>query len=317
MIVDNLVVALTALGAAGCFAVSNVIEQRKAAGAPAETALRPALLWHLARQPIWWLAIVVDIGGFGLQVLALGLGAVVFVQPLIVSSLVLSLVIGAAVGSHTLSRADLGWALVFVAALSGFLVSADPGGGVSQRPFGSWVPTFVVVAVVVAGCIVVSRRPRRRALGLAAAAGTLFGVSSALAKGFADQIGAVGLGLFAHWEVYVLGVMLAGGFLCMQSAFQAGDLRAALPAVEIGEPVVASLLGVVVLGESLHVRGPLAVTVLVVTVIAMALSTLRLAQSATRSTGNAPSGTGSVAGSEVFGEGTHGDSRPEAFGDEG
>lgn len=305
MIVHHLIVTSAALGAALCFAVSNVIEQRKAAQAPADTALRPALIWHLAHQPIWWLAIAVDVGGYGLQVLALGLGAVVFVQPLIVSSLVWSLLLGAMVGSHRLSRRDLGWALVFVVALSLFLVSADPGGGVAARPFSTWAPAFVAVAAVVAVAVAVSRRPRRRALALATGAGLLFGVSSALTKTFADQISRLGFGLFAHWEVYVLAAVLATGFLLMQSAFQAGDLRAALPAVEIGEPVAASLLGVVVLGEALRVHGPAAAVLLAVTVVAMALSTWRLARSAARSATPVTAGHGGS--SEVFGQRPHPD----------
>ncbi len=284
MIVHHLFVALAALGAACCFAVSNVIEQRKAAQAPAETALRPALLWHLAHQPIWWLAILVDAGGYGLQVLALALGTVVFVQPLIVSSLVLSLVFGAAVGSHVLSRADLAWAGLFVVSLSGFLIAANPGEGVANRPFDVWLWVFVALGVVIAVCVVASRRRSRRALALATGAGVSFGVSSALTKGFADRLGSSGLGVFAHWEVYALAVVLTGGFLLMQSAFQAGDLRAALPAVELGEPVIAGLLGVVVLHESLDVAGPFAVAVLAVTVAGMALSAARLAHSAARST---------------------------------
>lgn len=291
MIVHDLVVAGLALGAAACFAISSVIEQRKASQAPIEAALRPALLWHLARHPVWWLAIAVDIGGYGLQVLALGMGAVVFVQPLIVASLVLSLVFGAIVGSHELSRSDLGWAVLFVVSLSLFLLAANPGGGVSQRPFAAWIPAFVVVAAVVAGCVVVSRRPGLRSVALATGSGALFGVSSALTKTFADQISGDGFALLARWEVYVLAGVLAGGFFLMQSAFQAGDLRAALPAIDIGEPLVASLLGVVVLHEVLDVRGPLAVLVLGVTVVGMGWSTLRLAQSAARASEGARGST--------------------------
>ena len=109
-------VATIALGAALCYATSNVIEQRKASVAPPEASMRVALLWHLAHEPIWWVGIAVDVVGFGLQVLALGVGSIVFVQPLLVTSLLFSLVIGALAGSHRLSHADLGWALVFVAA---------------------------------------------------------------------------------------------------------------------------------------------------------------------------------------------------------
>jgi hypothetical protein len=41
-----------------------------------------------------------------------------------------------------------------------------------------------------------------------------------------------------------------------QSSFRAGALTASLPTVTVAKPVVASTLGVVVLGESLHADGP-------------------------------------------------------------
>ncbi|HET8930960.1 MAG TPA: DMT family transporter [Acidimicrobiales bacterium] len=279
MILHHLVVASAALGAASCFAVSNVIEQRKAAQAPLQPSLGIALLWHLAHQPIWWLAIAVDFGGFGLQLLALGLGEVVFVQPLLVTSLLLSLVIGAVAGSHRLSRADLGWALVFAVSLSLFLVAARPSDGVALRPIGAWIPVFVVSGLLVIGCVLVSRRPARRAVALAAAAGLLFGVSSTLMKGFAHQVAHDRFGLFAHWQVYAMAAALAAGFLMMQTAFHAGDLRSSLPAVELGEPLVASTLGVVLLHEHLHVNSAAAGVLLTVTIVAMVASTIRLAQS--------------------------------------
>ena len=84
------------------------------------------------------MGIGVDLGGFGLQVLALGLGTLVFVQPLLVASLLFSLVLGALVGTLRLTRADVGWAVVFMASLSIFLVVAAPSGGVDQRDLRAW-----------------------------------------------------------------------------------------------------------------------------------------------------------------------------------
>jgi drug/metabolite transporter (DMT)-like permease len=43
--------------------------------------------------------------------------------------------------------------------------------------------------------------------------------------------------------------------LLQQSAFHAGALQASVPIMLVGEPVVAVLLGVVILGEHLVVRG--------------------------------------------------------------
>jgi hypothetical protein len=275
-------VALIALGAAFCYACSNVIEQRQASAAPPETSLRIALLWHLARQPIWWLGIAVDLSGFALQVLALGVGTLVFVQPLLVTSLLFSLVLGALAGSHRLSRKDIGWALVFMAALSIFLIVAAPSGGVDERSLRAWALPFALVAGLVAISLLISQRVTGayRAAALAAAAGMTFGVSSTLMKTFAHQVANDGLGLLAHWQPYALGLVVASGFLIMQSAFQAGDLRASLPTLEVAEPIVAGILGVTLMNERLHATDGRGKAVIAISVVSMVVSAVLLARSA-------------------------------------
>ncbi|MCU1455792.1 MAG: hypothetical protein JWN46_3938 [Acidimicrobiales bacterium] len=278
-----LLVAAAALGAAFCYAASNVVEQRKAAAAPPEASMRIALLWHLARQPVWWLGILVDLGGFGLQAVALGLGSLVFVQPLLVSSLLFSLVLSARVSGYRLSRADLAWALVLVSSLAVFLIVASPSGGAQLRPFGAWIlPVAVIAAIVIASVLVAGRVSHRwRAALLGGAAGMCFGLSSTLMKSFAHLLGVRGVvPTLTRWEPYALGLVVAGGFLTVQSAFQAGDLRSALPTLEVAEPIVASALGLSLMGEQLHANGPPALAAMALSLLGMAISAVLLARTA-------------------------------------
>ncbi len=121
----------------------------------------------------------------------MGLGTLVFVQPLLVASLLFSLVLGALVGTLRLTWADLGWAVVFMASLSIFLVVAAPSGGVDQRELQAWAAPLAVVAVLVLGALALSHRLASgyRAAAMAAAAGMTFGVSSTLMKSFAHLLG--------------------------------------------------------------------------------------------------------------------------------
>jgi hypothetical protein len=71
------------------------------------------------------------------------------------------------------------------------------------------------------------------------------------------------------------------------SAFHAGALQASVPIMLVGEPVVAVLLGVIVLGEHLAVGGVTAL-ILVVAVVAMAAATVALGRSQAIESGDVP-----------------------------
>lgn len=281
----TLVVVVVSLGAALCYSIADVVEQRKASEAPPDTSLRIALLWHLAKQPIWWAAIAVDVTGFVLQTVALGVGEIIFVQPLLMMSLPLTLVIGHRVGSHRLSRGDLAWAFVFVTALSVFLLVGDPSGGVSQRPLSAWVIPFATVGAVVALIAVAAPRMEavRRSVALGLAAGLLFGVTTTLTKTFADLVASEGWGMLRHWEPYVMAAVVPLSFLMLQSAFQAGDLRSALPTLDLAEPLMAGILGMALFGEQLAATGVFADIVITVCIVVMGWSTIRLARSSAAS----------------------------------
>ena len=282
--VEHLVlVTCCALAAAACYSVSDVVEQRKASLAPPESSLKLALLWHLAKQPIWWLAIAVDLGGFGLQALALGMGRVVFVQPILLMNLPISLILGHRIGSHRLVRRDLAWALVYVAALSFFLIVGDPAGGVAVRSLRAWIVPLVIIGTTTVVTIAVSGFANRawRSLLLGVAAGTLFGLTTALTKSFSHLLGHDGWRVLLHWELYA---MVGAGLLAlisMQSAFHVGDLRTSLPAVDLAEPVVGGLLGIILLHERLQASGMVEITAMVASVGVMVMATIGLARSAT------------------------------------
>jgi hypothetical protein len=109
-------------------------------------------------------------------------------------------------------------------------------------------------------------------------------------KSFAHELGDDGLGLFAHWQPYALGIVIATGFLMLQSAFQAGDLRAALPTLEVAEPVVAGILGLTLMHERLHATDLRDQVVILLAVALMVVSAVVLARSAAGDRGEAVAG---------------------------
>jgi drug/metabolite transporter (DMT)-like permease len=78
-------------------------------------------------------------------------------------------------------------------------------------------------------------------------------------------------------ELYVWAAVAIAGTAYQQASFRAGSLTASLPTMTVAEPVVGSVLGVVVLGEALR-PGDAGWFTLVVAVAAMVIATASLAR---------------------------------------
>jgi drug/metabolite transporter (DMT)-like permease len=275
-----------ALLSALLFATSNVIEQRIAAEAPEHQSLRPSLLVTLARRPTWVAGFAADVGGYGAQAAALAFGALLVVAPLLACGLLFSLVLDAAVSRRRLHLFDLGAAVLLCAGLALFLEVGSPTEGRFDVPAVDWAPAALVLAVVVAVAALTRRHVQgpARATLFGLAGGMTFGVNAALTKAVVHVLGRDPISVFWHWELYGLAVLSLSGLLMVQSAFQAGSLAAALPTLEVAEPVVATIVGLVILREHLHAndnwdRALIAAASLAMLIGLVALARSRAAQS--------------------------------------
>lgn len=153
-----------------------------------------------------------------------------------------------------------------------------------RAPLEQWLPAVVVLGVLLAGCLVgaAARLGTTRAVLLAVATGVTYGVTAALTKGVVSLLDDGVLTIVTSWETHALAVAAVGGTLLQQSAFQAGDLGASLPAVTVGEPVVAVTIGLTVLGERLRADGA-EWAIIGVLVVGLVVATVALARSAARS----------------------------------
>jgi hypothetical protein len=78
-------------------------------------------------------------------------------------------------------------------------------------------------------------------------------------------------------EFYFWLLVAVIGTVFQQSSFRAGALTASLPAMTVAEPLVASLLGVTVLGETIGADGPEPIG-LVAAVVVVIVATTALAR---------------------------------------
>jgi drug/metabolite transporter (DMT)-like permease len=243
-----------ALGAALLFSLGTVLQQQEASRATEAEARGAGFLLRLARRPRWLAGIVADALGFVAQAAALGLGRIVVVQPLLATSVVFSLPLGARLEHKPVSRPDVLAALAVTAGLGAFLVLADPAGGVDNPPAGAWIISFAVAAVLCAALTLSARgrAPVHRAALIGTAAGILFALSAALTKSTVEQLDDGLLSIFEHWHLYALIVVGYVSMTLSQASLQAGALAPAVATQMALDPVASLLLGTLAFDETIH-----------------------------------------------------------------
>jgi drug/metabolite transporter (DMT)-like permease len=166
------------------------------------------------------------------------------------------------------------------AALAVFVLVGQPHEGHNRPPIPAWTLALVVTVPLVLACVGAARRAvgRTRAMLLAIAVAVVLGMIAVLTKVCTHRFAVGGwhelLNVPAPYVLIALAVMLT---MLQQSAIHAGAVQASVPIMLVGEPVVAVLLGVVVLGEHLTVRG-LPALALAAAVVAMVAATIALAR---------------------------------------
>ena len=282
---DWLVTAL-ALGAALAYAVSSSLKHVSAgrvsdARAPHRRSLARFIRATLA-HPLWLGGIACDTVGLGLQVAALHLGALAIVQPLLTTGLLFALVARRVHDHSQVSPVQLLWAVLFCAALGGFVWLAAAGGD-ATRETADRLPAViagVVGAVLAAACVEVGRRQKTTGRGaalLGVAVGVIYAGTAALIKAVTDIGVAHPLRVLISWQLYLALAAGAAGLLLSQLAFQAAPLTASLPASASVDPLLSIVVGVAVYDEHIR-RGPGAGAVLFALLLVLGVAVVQLAR---------------------------------------
>jgi drug/metabolite transporter (DMT)-like permease len=279
--VSTAIAIALSLVAALLFAVAFVMQQREAAQVPDEDALGVGLITRLLRRPVWLFGTAADGLGYAVQAIALAFGSLVLVQPLLATSLLFALPLGAWWAKRRLTRSDGLWAIALTAGLAVFLVAGNPTAGVDSADLSAWlIAAAVIVPAVGALVLIASRLPRggARAVLLGTATGVLYGAAAALTKSVMSYLDDGLVEVVTSWELYVLIAAIALGTYLQQAAFQAGSLAQSLPAISVLEPVAAVVLGMTVLQEDLRADG-LEWALIAVSAATMVVATALLARS--------------------------------------
>ncbi len=278
---SNLLAILFALASALTIAWGTVVRHRIAEEAPADGSLKGSPFWNAISRPLWWAGTGTALLGYGLQVVALGFGTLLVVQPILVLSLMFTLPLSARYDGRRISVTEMSWAGLLTAAVAILVILGRPLAGNPHPPLDRWVPALIAgaVALTLIERLAQLQIRRHKALLLGVVTGALFGYVAVLSKAVVDVFlqGSV-MGLITNWETYglILGATL--GTIVQQYSFNAGALKNSLPAMTITEPIVAFSLGYAVLGERFQVTTALGWSLMGVALLAMIASTVVLSR---------------------------------------
>ena len=275
------IAVLLALGAAFFIGIGEVMHQRSAHEVTNQAVGHWELFTRLLADRQWWLGSLVSALGFGLQAAALGFGSVLLVQALLVTALLFALPVNARSTGRPVTRTQWMWAALLAASVAVIIIVGNPTEGHSRAALGVWAVVVAVMAPALVLCVVGARAWAGRPLAavlLGVVSGSLWGVFAVLTKGLVDHLDRGLWALLEMPELYVWASVAVAATAWQQSSFRAGSLAASLPTMTVTEPVVASALGMGVLGETLRPTDG-GWVVLVAAVVAVVLATAALARS--------------------------------------
>lgn len=246
--------AALALVSAALFAFGCVLQQREAMNEPESDSADAMILVRLARHPVWLAGIATYALAYGVQSVALGKGQLVVVQPILATTLVFALPLGAWFSRQHITRRDVAAAITITVGLALFLVLSDPAGGRDSAPLGQWLLAGGIVLGAVAALTTtgLTRRGAMRAALLGTAAGLTFGLVSGLTKEVVEAIGSDGTAVLGDWQLYAILALGAVGMTLTQLSLQAGVLPPAVATSSIFNPALSIVLGLVLFDESIH-----------------------------------------------------------------
>jgi drug/metabolite transporter (DMT)-like permease len=272
------------LGSALAFAASTNLKHSSAGEMPNVHRFRAGAVARFVAATLshrlWLAGIVTDAIGLSLQVLALHLGDLSVVQPLLISGLLFALLLRRRQGRPVTGH-EVRWACVLTGCLIAFLFLAGTNSAGSALTGPDRLPAAVAagVGVVVAlACLLLAHR-RRPAADAAAlmgvAVGVVYAASAALLKGLTDRAVHGPWVALTSWQLYAVIVVGAIGLFLSQLAFQAGPLTASLPAIATVDPLLSIVVGVLVYDEHIH-RGPWSGAGLLALMLLLAVSVIQL-----------------------------------------
>lgn len=287
-------VLLLALAAAFAFALSAFLQQRASeqlvGGRPSEAAQHGlpgavALTLRLVRRPTWLIGWLVNIAGFLVQAIALKLGSVAAVQPVMTAQLLFAMPLASWESRRWPSPLDWLSGIAICGGVAILLVvdSATPLQGHADRGRVVFAATAALIALsALLWAATLRKTPALSAVLVAAAAGLAYAMSAVFMKLTAESLVDRGVAATARdWVGYALAVSTLLGLVLGQAAFAGGPLPWAIAAMNIVNPAASFAAGVLAFDSEIP-TAPSSLAALTGTGALLALGVVGLARSSSR-----------------------------------
>lgn len=253
--------------------MSTVFQQRGTFQVPDVSLGNPRSLLALFTRPIWLVALGIMLVGWVFQALALDRGRVSVVQVFLTMTLVFVLPLGVWLTHQHVSAREIVAAVAIVAGLSIFTIVGAPATGRSNAPSAAWFLATTVVAFVCAAAIMYSDggSPALRASANGMVSGATAGLLAVMSKPVLSELHTGITAALTDPKLYLVGILAVLGVVFQQFGLATGKLANTVASGSVASPVVAVVLGAILLEEhlsSVHWRWIVAVAALALAMVA-------------------------------------------------
>ncbi len=246
-----------ATAAALANALTSILQRMGVENAPDEDTLRLRLLIHALRRGVWLLGFAFMVGSFLLQAVALHLGNLSQVQPILTTELLFLVLILTTWFRFQIGRREYLGCLAAAGGLAGFLIFAEPSSGADVPKALDWIVAGSICGSVVVLAVFLALRGTRswRAAMFGAAGAVGFAFTASLIKAVGNYVATDWTQMFVHWQTYGMAVCGIISLFLAQNAFHAGPIAASQTTLVLVDPLASLAIGVGIFGDNLRTSG--------------------------------------------------------------
>jgi drug/metabolite transporter (DMT)-like permease len=237
-------------------AMALVLQRKAAQDSARSRGISAGTLRDMVQRPAWLVGTSIFCVAVALQAVALSLGSIALVQPVLVMELPFTLLLGWFVLGGALRRREWIAVAIMSVGLVVLLVSLQPSGGDALGAGAvTWILGTIVTLGLLGGASAIAERslPVARAAWYGIAAGIGSGFVAVIVKAMSEALALGGIsGVLTTWQSYLLLPVAPAAFLTLQYALRAGRLLASQPGLILGNPLLSSTWGIWLLGEEVN-----------------------------------------------------------------